>query len=136
MPLIVSTRILEEDYDPLFYIQCTAFADEPAILALYPGGLDPSARAKNVEDFKHGLGFTDPHVLAAKVVDDLSGQICAFLTMRTHDKNPFTSRANSDIHLPHVDAKVRPCLEWFFNQRTDRKRDIKELQAEGPYAGG
>ena len=88
MPLIVSTEIQEEDYDPLFYIQYTAFADEPAILALYPGGLDSSARAKNVEGFKYGLGFTDPHVSAAKVVDDQSGQICAFSPCGHMIKNP------------------------------------------------
>ena len=134
MPLIVSDNISEQDYDPLFYIQYTAFADEPAILALYPGGLDPSVRPKNVERFKYGLGFTDPSVSAAKIVDNQSGQICAFLTMRRYEKNPFTGREDSDIQLPGLDEKVKPWLEWFFNQTTDRKRDVKELQAEGSYA--
>ena len=135
MPLVVSDKIEEQDYDPLFYIQYTAFSNEPAIIGLYPGGLDPSVRAKNVERFRNGMGFTDPQVSAAKVVDDSTGQICAFLVMWLYDKNPFVGRESSDIHLPDLEKKLRPWLEWFFNSKSDRKRDIAELQTSGSYAG-
>ena len=135
MSLVVVEKIGEQDYDSLFYVQYTAFSNEPAILALYPGGLDPSVRAQNVERYKTGLGFTDPNVFAAKVVDDTSGEICAFLTMRVYDKSPFINRNDSDVRFPHVDAKLRPWLEWFFNSKYDRKRQMKALQTPGSCAG-
>ena len=134
MPLIVVDKIEEEDYDSLFSIQYQAFIAEPAITALYPGGLDASARSQNTAGFKAGLGWTDPQVAAAKVCDSSTGQICAFAIMRIYDKNPFSSAEDSDIHFPHVDTEKRAWLEWLFNTKNDRRRGFKELQVPGAYS--
>jgi hypothetical protein len=133
MAFVVSDKIEQQDYAALFEIQYLAFADEPAILALYPGGLDPESYTKNVARFKEGLGFTDPHVAAAKATDK-NGQICAFLVVRLFDSNPFSGTDPSDIHLPEVDEKDRPWLEWLFNRKNDRKWGVKELQEPSSYA--
>ncbi|MCJ1382386.1 hypothetical protein MMC17_005499 [Xylographa soralifera] len=133
MPLILSQTIEEKDYDALFTINYRAFADEPVLLALYPGGLDPSARAANLAGFKSGLGWTDPSVAAAKVIDNRTGQICAFATMRIYTQNPFLSTKDCDIQLPHVDAAQRPFLEWFFTTKSNRRRCIAALQVQTSY---
>ena len=86
MPLVVNEQIEEDrehDYDPLLVIQYTAFSEEPVLLAMFPRGLESSMRAQNIATFKSGLGFGDPNVAAAKVVDSRTGEICAFATMRS-----------------------------------------------------
>lgn len=133
MPLVVSEKIAEKDYDPLFVINYKAFSEEPALLALFPGGLTSSARQENVAGFKASLGWEDPHVAAAKVVDDQTGQICAFATMRLYKENPFSGSKNAEVHLLHVDEKNRAHLEWLFSKKNDRRREIKELQVPGSY---
>ena len=133
MPLFISEKIEEEDYEPLFAIQFKAFVNEPALRAVYPGGLDPSSRAHNVARFKAALGFTRPNVRVAKVTDNETGQICAFATMPTYDENPLSGSEDSDIHFPHVDRKLRSSLEWIFNTKNDRRRYFKELQRPGSY---
>ena len=133
MPFIVSEQIEESDYDPLFAIQYTAFVDEPVLLALYPGGLDPSVRAQNIAIFKTGLGFGDPNVAAAKAVDAQTGEICAFATMRMYDQNPFFPAKDSDVHLPWVAEDEKAYVEWIFNAKSDRRRNFEELQKPGSY---
>ena len=133
MPFSVSTKIEEDDFDPLFVIQFKAFFNEPALRALYPGGLDASARSQNVARFKASLGWTKPNVAVAKVVDDDTGQICAFATMPTYDHNPFAASEDSDIHFPQVDEKIRKSVEWMFNTKNNRRRDFEALQVPGPY---
>jgi hypothetical protein len=133
MAFVVSTQIEEQDYPALFEIQYLAFSEEPAILALYPGGLDPESFTKNVTSFKKGLGFADPHATAAKATDK-NGNICAFLVVRFFNSNPFCGTKGSDIHFPEVDDKDRPWLEWLFNTKNDRKGGVKELQQPGAYA--
>lgn len=133
MTLVVSEQIEEQDYDALFLIQYQAFINEPAFVALYPGGLDLSTRAHNTARFKASLGWTDPQVAAAKVVDNQTGQICAFATMRTYDRNPFFGAKASDIHFPHVEEEKMAWLEWLFNTKNNRRREFKELQRPGSY---
>lgn len=130
---MISTKIDEQDYPALFEIQYLAFSKEPAILALYPGGLDPESYRKNVSRFKIGLGFTDPQVIAAKATDE-NGNICAFLVVRLFDSNPFCGTERSDVHLPNVDDKDRLWLEWLFNEKNERKSGVKEPQEPGAYA--
>ncbi|MCJ1458963.1 hypothetical protein MMC28_009340 [Mycoblastus sanguinarius] len=133
MPFSLSEEILEENFDQLFVIQYKAISKDPVLKALFPGGLDPSARSQNIAGFKASLGWTRPHVAAAKVVDDVTGQICAFATMPMYDDNPFSGSKDSDIHLPQVDEKIRPFMEWLFNTKNSRRRDFKDLQVPGSY---
>ncbi len=133
MPFVVTELIEDEDYDPLFQIQYKAFINEPAFVALYPGGLDPSARSQNTARFRASLGFSDPQVAVAKVYDDQNGQICAFATMRIFGGNPFSGAKDSDVKFPHVDGDKKVWLEWLFNTKNDRRRKFKELQVPGSY---
>ena len=75
MSFIVSENIEEKDFDPLFVIDYKAFSDAPALLALFPGGLDPSVRAQNVAGFKAGLRFGEAGTVAAKVVDEKTAKL-------------------------------------------------------------
>ena len=131
MPFIVSEDIGEQDYDRLFVINYEAFSEEPILLALFPGGLDPSVRAQNVASFKAGLGFADVNVKAAKVIDDQSSQIVAFATMRLFGSNPFYPAEDSHVQFPF--AEEAEWVEWFFNYKTDRRREIEKLTRPGAY---
>ena len=133
MPFTVSESISDQDYDRLFVINYTAFSDEPALLALFPGGLDPSVRAQNVAGFKSRLSFEDPHLLAAKAIDKQTGEIVAFATMWMSDENPFNPGPDSNVHLPFAEADKREWVEWVFKTRNDRRRGIRELQVPGAY---
>ena len=131
MPFTVSEHISEQDFNPLFIINYKAFSDEPALLALFPGGLDPTVRAQNVAGFKAGLGFGEAGVMAAKVTDTQTGQLVAFATLRIFDRNPFFPAEDGDVHLPFADH--REWVEWVFNTKSDRRRGMRELQVPGPY---
>ena len=131
MSLIVSEKIEETDFDRLFVIDYEAFSDEPALLAFSPGGLDPSVRVQNVAGFKAGLGFGKAGTVAAKVIDTKTGQIIAFATMRMFDQNPFLPAEDSDLQFPFADH--REWVEWLFNSKNDRRREVKEVQVQGSY---
>lgn len=133
MPFILSEDIADEDYDPLFAIQYTAFSNQPALKACYPGGLDDAARSENVARFVNVLGWKESNVAAAKVVDDETGEICAFATMRLCDENPFSGAKESDIRLPQLDQGMRSAVEWTFNAKNDRRREFEALQVPGSY---
>ncbi|KAL8830369.1 MAG: hypothetical protein Q9191_001479 [Dirinaria sp. TL-2023a] len=133
MSFSLSETIEVEDFEPLFLIQYKAFVNEPVLRELYPGGLEDSARSQNVARFKVSLGWTRPDVKVAKVVDDDTGQICAFATMPMFDGNPLTGAKDSEIRFPHVDSEYRPFVEWFFNTKNNRRRGFRELQLPGPY---
>ncbi|CAF9908313.1 MAG: hypothetical protein ALECFALPRED_004377 [Alectoria fallacina] len=133
MPFIVSQDIADEDFDSLFAIQYKAFSNQPAIKACYPGGLDEPARSENVARFINILGWKRSNVAAAKVVDDETGEICAFATMRVCEENPFLCAPDSDIHFPQVDKEIRSAVEWTFNTKNDRRRSFEALQVPGPY---
>ena len=134
MPFTVSEDITDEDFDPLFAIQYKAFSKQPAIQALYPGGLTEPARSKNIARFITALGWKDPNVMAAKVVDDITGQICAFATMRVYDENPFAGAKPDEIRFPQIDDKgLRSAVEWVFNAKNNRRRDFEALQVPGSY---
>ena len=101
MPLILREEIVDEDLDLLFAIQWKAFAKQPAIAAFFPGGLSEHARSENIARLVKILGLKEPNVAAAKVVDEESGEICAFATMRLYEeKNPFTSGKQIDVDFP------------------------------------
>ena len=133
MPFIISETISEQDYEPLFVTNYQAFSDEPALLALYPGGLDPSARAQNVAGFKSRLRFGDPNLLAAKAVDEHSGQTVAFATMWVSDENPFYPAEDGNVHLPFAEPDKREWVEWVINTRKVRRATIEALQVPGAY---
>ena len=133
MPLTVSEEIAEEDFDSLFAIQYKAFSDQPALKACYPGGLSETARAENMARFISLLGWRESNVAAAKVVDDETGEICAFATMRVYDENPFSGARDSDLHLPHVEEGFRSAVEWTFNTKNNRRRGLESLQVPGSY---
>lgn len=133
MPLIVSEEIAEVDFDSLLAIQYKAFSDQPALRACYPGGLSQPARSENVARFITLLGWRESNVAAAKVVDDETGEICAFATMRVYDESPFSGVRDSDIHLPHVDEEFRPAVEWTFNTKNNRRKSFAALQVPGSY---
>ena len=133
MPLIISETIKDTDYDSLFAIDYKAFSDEPVILALFPGGLDPAARAQNVAGFKSELGIEDPNVKVAKVIDDQNGQICAFCVIRIWNENPYFPAKDSNLQFPHVDEDKRPFVEWVFNTKNNRRQEMKALQSPGSY---
>lgn len=134
MVFIVNDEIQEQDYAALLNIQYLAFSDEPAILALYPGGLDAVAFDQNVLRFKEGLRLKDPQVVIGKAMDKETGQICGFLVARLFEFNPFCGTESSDIHLPDLDSKDGPWVEWLFNRKNNRKKEIKDLQASSSYA--
>ena len=131
--LSVSEDIADEDYDSLFAIQYKAFSNQPAIKACYPGGLEARARSKNVARFIRALGWKESSVAAAKVVNDETGDICAFATMRVYDENPFSGAKDSDIRLPEADEALRSAVEWFFNTKNDRRRKFEDLHVAGSY---
>lgn len=133
MPLIVSEEIADEDFDSLFAIQYKAFSDQPALKACYPGGLSEPARSKNVARFIQLLGWRESNVAAAKVVDDETGEICAFATLRVCGENPFSGAGHSNVHLPHLDGEIRSAVEWTFNTKNSRRRGFEALQVPGPY---
>ena len=133
MPFSISETISEQDYDRLFEINYTAFSDEPVLLALFPGGLDPSARAQNVTGFKSRLSFGDPHLVAAKAIDEQTGQIVAFATIWMSDENPFYPAKESEVHLPFAEPDKREWVEWLFSTRNNRRRTIEALQKPGAY---
>ena len=133
MPFTISETVTEQDHDRLFVINYTAFSDEPALLALFPGGLDPSTRPQNVAGFKSRLRFGDLHLVAAKATDEQTGQIVAFSTMWMSDENPFYPAKDNDVHLPFAEPDKREWVEWLFNTRNDRRRTIEALQVPGPY---
>lgn len=131
MPFIVSEDISDDDFDALFAIQYKAFSNQPVLKACYPGGLEEPARRANVARFINVLGWKESNVAAAKVVDDETGEICAFATMRVCDENPFSGAKDSEIRLPHVDEGIRSAVEWVFNAKNDRRRGFEALQAPG-----
>ena len=133
MALIVSEDIAAEDFGSLFAIQYKAFSNQPAIRALYPGGLDDHARSINVTRFIKALGWKESNVAAAKVVDGETGEICAFATMRVYDENPFSDAEDSDVRLPQVDETIRSAVEWVFNAKNDRRRGFEALRVPGSY---
>ena len=133
MPFTISETISEQDYDRLFEIDYLAFSNEPILLALFPGGLDSSARVQNVAGFKSRLSFGDPRLVAAKAVDEQTGQIVAFATIWMSDNNPFYPGPDSDVHLPFAEPDKRGWVEWVFNTRNGRRRTLKALQVPGPY---
>ncbi|KAF6218267.1 hypothetical protein HO133_006229 [Letharia lupina] len=120
MPFIVSEDIADEDFDSLFAIQYKAFSNQPALKACSPEGLDNPGRSENVARFINVLGWKESNVVAAKVVDDETGEICAFATMRVCDGNPFAGAKDSDIHCPQVDEGMRSAVEWTLNTKNDR----------------
>ena len=133
MPLVLSEQIEEVEYDSLFVIYYTAFSEVAILLAMFPGGLAPSHRAENLVRFKSHLGLEELNTVAAKVIDDRTGDICAFATMRMYDKNPFFPGENSEICLPWMGEDKRAYIEWVLNSRKKRRKDIKELQVPGSY---
>ncbi len=133
MPFIVSEDIADEDFDPLFEVQYRAFSNQPAIKACYPGGLTEPARSENVARFVKILGWKEPNVAAAKVVDDETGDICAFATMRVYDENPFSGAKDSAIRFPQIDGGMREAVEWVFNAKNDRRRGFEDLRVPGSY---
>ena len=133
MPLIVSEDIADEDFDSLFAIQYKAFSNQPVLKACYPGGLSEPARSENVARFIKLLGWRESNVAAAKVVDDGTGEICAFATMRVCDNNPFSDARNSNILLPQVEEEFRSAVEWAFNTKNNRRRGFEALQVPGSY---
>ena len=133
MPFVVSETIEEKDCDSLFEIDYKAFSYKPVILALFPGGLDPSARAQNLAALKSEIELTNPQVQVAKAVDVHSGQICAYCVLQIADENPYIPANPSIICFPHVDEDKRPFVEWVFNAKSNRRREMKELQAPGSY---
>lgn len=133
MPFIISENIADEDFESLFAIQYKAFSNQPALKACYPGGHDEPAHSANVARFIKVLGWKDSNVAAAKVVDEETGEICAFATMRVYDENPFPGAKDSEIHLPQVDAGIRRAVEWTFNTKNNRRRGFEALQLPGPY---
>lgn len=128
MPFIISEDIADEDFDPLFAIQYRAFSTQSAIKACFPGGLAEPARSENVARFIKILGWKESNVAAAKVVDDETGEICAFATMRMYDGNPFSGVKDSSINFPQVDEGNRSAVEWTFNAKNDRRRGFEALQ--------
>ena len=133
MPLYLSETVTEEDYDALYVINHQAFSAGDLLMGLFPGGLDPSTRAENVQRFASMRGFGSPTVKAAKVVDDQTDEICAFASMRVFEGPPFASNEKSNISYPHVSEDLRPFLEWFVNSKNDRRREMEGLQVPGPY---
>ena len=133
MPLYLSENVTEDDYDALYVINHRAFEAGDIVMGLFPGGLDPSMRAENVQRFVSMRGWGSPTVKAAKVVDDQTGEICAFASLRLFDGPPFTSTEKSDVRYPHIGDDLRPFLEWVANSKNDRRREMKELQVPGPY---
>ncbi|MCJ1381933.1 hypothetical protein MMC17_005045 [Xylographa soralifera] len=135
MPVFLSENIEEEDYDSLFEINYKAFHAEPILLALFPGGLEPSTCAVNVACFRTFVGGMEPHVAKAKVIDE-DGRICAFATMQVHDENPFFGAEvkESAVHLPHIqENQKRLFLEWFIETKNIRRKQIIGLQVAGSY---
>ena len=133
MALMVSEDIADEDFGSLFAIQYKAFSNQPAIRALYPGGLEDHARSMNVTRFIKALGWKESNVAVAKVVDGETGEICAFATMRVYDENPFSEAEESDVRLPQIDGAFRSAVEWVFNAKNNRRREFEALQVPGPY---
>ena len=133
MPLYLNENVTEQDYDALYEINHLAFTPGGLDLGLFPGGLDPATRAENVQRMVAMRGFGTPTVRTAKVVDDQTGEICAWASMRIFDGPPFMSKEKSDVRFPHVSDDLRPFLEWFTNLKNDRRREMVELQVPGPY---
>ena len=74
------------------------FSNQPALKACYPRGLDDPARSENIARFIKVLGWKETDIAAAKMVDNETGEICAFATMRLYNENPFsTSRGTNKI---------------------------------------
>lgn len=132
-PFIVSEDITDEDFDSLFRIQDLAFSNQPAIKALYPGGLAEATRSENVARFIKILRWRDTNTVAAKVIDNGTKEICAFATMRIYDDNPFCNAEDSAIRFPQIDGKLRSAVEWTFNTKNDRRRGFEALQVPGSY---
>ena len=133
MPLAVSEDIREEDYDSLFVIQYKSFAEEVVLSACYPGGLSDSARSDNVDRFVRVLGWKDTNVAKAKVIDEVTGDICAFATIRIYEDNPFLGKPKANHSMPQIDEPLRSAVEWVFNTKADRRREFEALQVPGPY---
>ena len=133
MPLILHEEIVDEDFDSLFAIQWKAFAKQPAIVSFFPGGLDEPARSENVARFVQILGFKEPNVVAAKVIDEESGEICAFATMRLYEENPFISGKDSDLIYPQADEKLKEAIQWTYRSKAGRRRYFEALQMPGSY---
>lgn len=133
MRFIVSEDIADEDFGLLFAIQFKASSNQPAMIAFYPRGLVEPARSENVTRIIKGLGWKEPDLAAAKVVDEETGEICAFATMRIYNEHPFSGARDSNICLPRVDEGIRSAVDWTFNTRNNRRRSFEALQAQGSY---
>lgn len=133
MRFIVSEDIADADFESLFAIQYKAFSNHPALKALYPGGLAEPARSENVARFIKALGWKEPNVAAAKVIDDQTGEICAFAIMRVYAENPFSGAKDNDIRFPQIDKETRAAVEWAFNSKNNRRRSFEALQVPGSY---
>ena len=129
---IISEHIEEQDFETLFEINYKAFSDQPLLLVLFPGGLNPVSLLPNIARFKAGLRFGDANVVAAKAVDAQTGQIVAFAAIRMSKKNPFLPAEDNDRGFPTF-INQREWLEAIFNPGGDRRQEIEELQVEGPY---
>ena len=133
MPLVLSEDVVDEDFDSLFAIQWKAFAKQPTIKAFFPGGLAESTRSANVARFVKVLGLNGPNAATAKVIDEDSGEICAFATLRLYDKNPFVDGKETDIDFPPGDEKIKLAVQWAYRFKASRRRGLEALQVPGSY---
>lgn len=136
MPLALIPAIEPADYTTLYSINYRSFADEPAILALSPGGLDPSSLTTNVAGFAAGMGFNDPRKTSTKVVDTSSGAIVAFAVMVLYETSPWVGgdMPGAEISFPHVvEPDTRAWVEWLFRTKAQRCHGMPALCTAGPW---
>ena len=139
MPLTLIPTTVPADYTTLYTINYRAFADEPAILALSPGGLDPSSLATNVAGFAAGIGLGDPHTASAKVIDTASSAIVAFAVIVLYETSPWVhdddKPGGAKVNFPHIaEPDTRAWVEWLFGTKARRREATPELHAAGPWA--
>lgn len=141
MPLQLIPHTFPTDHVALYTINYRSFADEPAILALSPGGLVPSTLDANVAGFAFGMGLSDPSTASAKVIDTESGAIVAFAVLQvmsseTTASSPWTSSEETNISFPHLSDSdgTRDWVEWIFRTKAQRRQGMDALRAAGPWA--
>jgi hypothetical protein len=131
---ILSTKIEDKDWDPLFVLQWHCFKDSPAIAAFYPGGLDPAEREASIMGLRMGV-FGGPAERAyAKLSDAQSGDITSFISCRVwrgakgiidgeHAAPP------PPLKLPNIkDEKERKFWEGYWASVNKAMRELKEMQ--------
>jgi len=139
---VLSTDIHDDDWDALFAICWKAFKDAPEIRIMYPGGLDPTYRARNVAMFKAGASRGAVEGYLAKITETESGKITSYITGRIYD-GPLgvidgdLAKPQPPVKLPFIDDRSdREWYEWYWGQGRSIMRGIKELQAPHVYIQG